>query len=39
VVKDIMYQVCGDYFDKKLRILPRLLVDITEISLEITIFG
>ena len=33
------YQAYRDYFDKQLRILPRILIDVTEISLKTTIFG
>jgi isopentenyl diphosphate isomerase/L-lactate dehydrogenase-like FMN-dependent dehydrogenase len=32
-------QACRDYFDKQLRILPRVLIDVTNISLKTTIFG
>jgi isopentenyl diphosphate isomerase/L-lactate dehydrogenase-like FMN-dependent dehydrogenase len=33
------YQACRDYFDQQLRIMPRVLIDVTEISLKTTIFG
>ncbi|CAF1095053.1 unnamed protein product [Adineta steineri] len=33
------YQACRDYFDKHLTILPRVLIDVTQISLKTTIFG
>ncbi|CAF3725476.1 unnamed protein product [Adineta steineri] len=33
------YKACRDYFDKKLRILPRVLIDVNEISLKTKIFG
>jgi isopentenyl diphosphate isomerase/L-lactate dehydrogenase-like FMN-dependent dehydrogenase len=33
------YQACRDYFDNQLRILPRVLIDVTQISLKTTIFG
>ena len=28
------YQACRDYFDKQLRILPRILIDVTESPIE-----
>jgi isopentenyl diphosphate isomerase/L-lactate dehydrogenase-like FMN-dependent dehydrogenase len=33
------YQACRDYFNKRLRIMPRALIDVTNISLKTTIFG
>ncbi|CAF1480545.1 unnamed protein product [Rotaria sordida] len=33
------YQACRHYFDKQLRIMPRVLMDVSEISLKTTIFG
>ncbi|CAF3974851.1 unnamed protein product [Rotaria sordida] len=33
------YQACRHYFDKQLRIMPRVLIDVSEISLKTTIFG
>ncbi|CAF4310254.1 unnamed protein product, partial [Rotaria sordida] len=33
------YQACRHYFDKQLRIMSRVLIDVSEISLETTIFG
>jgi isopentenyl diphosphate isomerase/L-lactate dehydrogenase-like FMN-dependent dehydrogenase len=35
----LTYQACRDYFDKQLRILPRVLIDVTNISLKTTILG
>ncbi len=33
------YLACRDYFDKQLRIIPRVLIDVTQVSLQTTIFG
>ena len=33
------YQACRDYYDKQLRIMPRVLSDVTNVSLKTTIFG
>ncbi|CAF1462417.1 unnamed protein product [Adineta ricciae] len=33
------YQACRTYFDKQLRIIPRVLINVEEISLKTTIFG
>ncbi|CAF3634063.1 unnamed protein product [Rotaria sp. Silwood1] len=33
------YQASRDYFDKQLQILPRVLIDVTQISLKTNIFG
>ncbi|CAF1300721.1 unnamed protein product, partial [Didymodactylos carnosus] len=33
------YQACRDYFTKQLRIIPRVLTNVSEISLKTTIFG
>ena len=30
---------CRDYFDRQLRLLPRVLMNVTDISLKTTIFG
>ncbi len=35
----LTYEACRDYFNKKLRIMPRALIDVTDISLKTTIFG
>lgn len=35
----LTYQACREYFDRQLRILPRVLIDVTNISLKTTIFG
>jgi isopentenyl diphosphate isomerase/L-lactate dehydrogenase-like FMN-dependent dehydrogenase len=35
----LTYQACRDYFDKQLRIMPRVLIDVTQISLKTTLFG
>jgi isopentenyl diphosphate isomerase/L-lactate dehydrogenase-like FMN-dependent dehydrogenase len=37
--RGLTYQACRDYFDKQLRIMPRVLIDVTQISLKTTIFG
>jgi isopentenyl diphosphate isomerase/L-lactate dehydrogenase-like FMN-dependent dehydrogenase len=33
------YEACRDYFNKELRILPRVLIDVSQISLKTTILG
>ncbi|CAF4947315.1 unnamed protein product, partial [Rotaria sp. Silwood1] len=33
------YQACRDYFDKRLRIMTRILIDVRQISLKTNIFG
>ena len=33
------YQACRDYFNKNLLILPRILIDVTQISLQTTVLG
>ncbi|CAF3182748.1 unnamed protein product [Rotaria sp. Silwood2] len=33
------YQASRDYFDKQLNIIPRVLIDVTQISLKTNIFG
>ena len=33
------YQASRNYFDKQLRIMPRVLIDVTDISLKTTILG
>lgn len=33
------YQQTRNYFDQKLRIIPRVLIDVTHISLKTTILG
>ncbi|CAF1039249.1 unnamed protein product, partial [Rotaria sordida] len=33
------YQATRDYFDKQLKILPRVLIDVTQVSLKTNIFG
>ncbi|CAF4210482.1 unnamed protein product [Rotaria sordida] len=33
------YQACRHYFDKQLRIMPRVLMDVSEISLKTSILG
>jgi isopentenyl diphosphate isomerase/L-lactate dehydrogenase-like FMN-dependent dehydrogenase len=35
----LTYQACREYFNKQLRIMPRALIDVTDISLKTTIFG
>ncbi len=33
------YKACRHYFDQQLRIIPRVLIDVSGISLKTTIFG
>lgn len=35
----LTYEACRNYFNHKLRILPRVLIDVTEISLKTSFFG
>lgn len=35
----LTYEACRNYFNNKLRILPRVLIDVTQISLKTTLFG
>lgn len=33
------FKAVRNYFDKKLQIIPRVLIDVTEISLKTNLFG
>lgn len=35
----LTFQACRDYFNRELRIMPRVLIDVTNTSLKTTILG
>ena len=35
----LTYEAARYYFDKQLRIIPRVLIDVSQISLKTTLFG
>lgn len=37
--RGITYQAVRDYFDKQLQIIPRVLINVTDVSLKTNILG